>query len=97
MSERQRFLSAQLPETLSGRERTETYQPRIFHRRLTVFDRLSIYRIVNHFDEGGHRGIFGNKAEVPALFGGTNQRQFELALPNNPATRRINTGLLSRP
>ena len=67
----------------------EADEPGILDRRLTVFDRLAIDRIADHFDEGGYRGIFRDEAMVPAFLGGPDQRQLEAAPPDVPAAEAL--------
>src|SRR5213079_3255442 len=74
---------------LADRQHGVADQARILDRSLPMFHRLAINRIADHFGEGGDGRIFGDEAMVPALGLGSDQHQFEPALPDDFAAEPL--------
>jgi hypothetical protein len=81
------FLFDDLSEALACRNRGQTDQTGIVDRGFPMLDRFAIDRIANHFDECGHRWIFRDEANISPFVTGSDQHEFELALPDNAAAK----------
>src|SRR6266568_6804673 len=81
--------SRNLTKILADQQHGMPDQAGIFDCSLAMLDRLAIDRVPDHLGEGRDTGIFRDEAMIPALLGGSNQHQFEPALPDDPAAQPL--------